>query len=248
MDFTFGIITNNANINPIISSIEKLKIPNYEIIIVCNKNNYTEYEHISENVIPFDESIKPNWITRKKNLICQKAKYDNIVLLHDYIELCEDWYTGFIKFGNDFDICVSKILNKNNTRFRDYLMFPMCNNFNKRTFIPYDYPPSMKLSKISYISGSYYIIKKQIALQYPLDEKLIWGQGEDVLLTKQLVNNNIILKCNQYSTVTFLKQKEPVPSDYLLTSDDIFSFENLSNEEIETIHQAQCDHLKIYQI
>ena len=86
MDFTFGIITNNANINPIISSIEKLKIPNYEIIIVCNKNNYTEYEHISENVIPFDESIKPNWITRKKNLICQKAKYDNIVLLHDYIE------------------------------------------------------------------------------------------------------------------------------------------------------------------
>ena len=248
MDFTFGIITINANINLMILSIEKLKIPNYEIIIVCNKNNCTEYENISENIIiiPFDESIKPNWITRKKNIICQKARYENIVLLHDYIELCEDWYIGFLKFGNDFDICVSKILNKNGLRFRDYIIFPTDNGFNNRTLLPYNYPSSIKLSKILYISGAYYIIKKHIALQYPLDERLVWAKGEDLYLCKQLVNNNIIMKCNQYSTVIFLKQKDSCSWEQLLTNDDIIKFENLSNDEIEIINQTQYNELKQY--
>jgi hypothetical protein len=47
-----------------------------------------------------------------------------------------------------------------------------------------------------YISGAYFIIKKQIALQYPLNEKLVWGQGEDVELSQRLTDNNIVLKCN----------------------------------------------------
>jgi hypothetical protein len=241
MNFTFGIITNHSNINRTILSIEKLNIPIYEIIIVGGQ--YPETSIIKH--IPFDESIKPNWITKKKNMICQIAKYDNIVLLHDYIEFCEDWYTGFLTFGNDFDICISKILNKNDTRFRDYTIFPYTNShFTKRTLIPYDYPPSIKLSKILYISGSYYIIKKQIALQFQLDERLIWGDGEDVLLTKQLINNNIIIKCNSYSTIKFLKYKNPQSWENILTNEDIIQFESLSDNEIECMHQAQCNELK----
>ena len=69
MDFTFGIITGSNQeiyINKFIDSIENEKIPNYQIIIVGEANikrNNTE-------VIKFDESIRPNWITRKK-------KYNN---------------------------------------------------------------------------------------------------------------------------------------------------------------------------
>ena len=245
MNFTFGIITHDEcqnNINAIITSIRNLNIPNYEIIVVGG-NNIDNVVHI-----PFDESIKHSWITKKKNIICEIAKYDNIVLIHDYVKFCDDWYTGFLKFGDDFDICNSKILNNNGIRFRDYTIYPydINNPFKSRALLPYNYPPSYKLSKILYISGTYYIIKKQIALKYPLDERLCWGDGEDVLLTKQLINNNIILKCNPYSTVNFLKQKLSAPWEIEVSLDDLLMFENMSDLDIEKIHQSQIDELKKY--
>jgi len=247
MDFTFGIITNEAfhNINIIISSIRNLNIPNYEIIIVGG-NNISNISNIVH--IPFDESIKYNWITKKKNIICEMAKYNNIVLIHDYIEFCDDWYTGFLNFGDNFDICTSKILNNDGIRYRDYTIYPygINNPFISRTLIPYNYPPSYKLSKILYISGAYYIIKKQLALKYPLDERLSWADGEDVFLTKQLVNNNVILKCNPHSTVKFLKQKISASWEIEVSSDDLLFFENMSDVDIEQIHQSQINELKRY--
>ena len=64
MKFTFGIITGNAGqqIHDIIDSIEKQEIPEYEIIIVGSSDiirNHTTN-------IPFDESIKNAWITKKR--------------------------------------------------------------------------------------------------------------------------------------------------------------------------------------
>ena len=84
MDFSFGIITNGDNdnyINQIIDSIEVQNIPNYEIIIV----GATKVSRVNTTIIPFDESVKAMWITKKKNLITLNAKYENLVFLHDYI-------------------------------------------------------------------------------------------------------------------------------------------------------------------
>jgi hypothetical protein len=103
MDFTFGIITggnNDGMIGEIILSIQNQNIPNYEIIIVgeskINANNCT--------IVPFNENIKPAWITKKKNIITELAKYENIVYFHDYIFLESGWYEGQLKSGNDFKI------------------------------------------------------------------------------------------------------------------------------------------------
>lgn len=32
---------------------------------------------------------------QKKNIIVLNAKYENIVLLHDYVKLGDNWYKGF---------------------------------------------------------------------------------------------------------------------------------------------------------
>lgn len=245
MDFTFGIITNDSsNTIPIIHSIKKLRIPNYEIIIVGGQ------PISSENVthIPFDESIKQAWITKKKNIICNMAKYENIVLLHDYIIFSADWYTGFLAFSSNYDICITKIENHDGSRFRDYTIYPCGaeNPFHSRALIPYNYPASEKLSKIMYISGSYYIIKKHVALQFPLDERLVWADGEDVLLIKHLVKCNKIIKCNPYSTVRFNKQKPAMPWEYELTAQEIQRFEKMTDSDIEKIHKAQLDELNRY--
>ena len=66
------------------------------------------------------ETIKNGWITKKKNIITQHAKYENIVYMHDYVFLHEDWYKHFFNFGSDWDICMTPIINTNNRRYRDW--------------------------------------------------------------------------------------------------------------------------------
>jgi hypothetical protein len=239
MDFTFGIITSsdsNNYINEIIDSIINNNIPNYEIIIIGN----TKLEQTEKiKVFYFDENIKRGWITRKKNIIVNNAIYENIVLLHDYVKLKDDWYKGFLKFGNDFDFCITKILNKDGSRFRDYTLFPyevdylnisyspgkdIDSYFYENCLLPYDFKNTIKTNKYMYISGAYYIIKKSIATKYLLDENLVHCKGEDVEYSKRLHSNGIIIKCNNYSEVILLKQKESIHWEKQITPEYLNKF------------------------
>ena len=204
MKFTFGIITGGSEADPytnfIIDSIESQNIPNdcYEIIIVGNSN----INRTNTTIIPFDENIKRGWITKKKNLITSHAQFENIVYTHDYVALGEDWYKGQLQSGNDFSVRMDKILNCDGTRYRDWCIWPHNGNHmdklmeRKECLIPYD---MTHLSKYMYISGMYWIAKKDIMEKYPLDESLVWGQGEDVEWSKRIRNNhNFDMNVNSY--------------------------------------------------
>ena len=228
MDFTFGIITSGGYDNfilNIIKSIIKNNIPNYEIIIVGN-TKIKQTDRI--NILTFNENIKPGWITKKKNIIALNAKYENIVLLHDYVKLGDNWYKGFLEFGNNFDFCVTRIINKDGNRFRDYTLFPyevdylnityspgkdIDPYFHDNCLLPYNFINNEKTNKYMYISGSYYVIKKNIAINNLLNENLVHGRGEDVEYSKRLHKKGIIIKCNYYSNVIFLKQKDSIDWD-----------------------------------
>jgi len=225
MDFTFGIVTDGKSdhyIKLIISSIIRNNIPKYEIIIVGN-SCIEQSDNI--RLFTFDENIKPAWLNRKKNIISLNAKYDNIVILHDYVALEDNWYEGFLKYGDNFDWCITKVFNNYGQRFRDYTLFPYkvdylnlnyCPGddidiyFNNNCLLPYDFINTIKTNKYMYISGSYWVIKKSTATKYLLDERLVWGQGEDVEYSKRLHENGIIIKLNPYSSVKFLKVKGSV--------------------------------------
>lgn len=221
MNFTFGIITTHVVDKEILDSIKIQNINNYEIIIVGGKNNY-----LDKNIkhIPFDENIKHNWITKKKNIISEKALYENIVFLHDYIKFDHNWYEGMLKFGNNFNICMNKIINTDNLRYRDWTLWPgnkeLENKFNLKEnlilnqelifddgfLLPYEVS---NLSKFMYISGAFFIVKKNIMLEYPLNEKLSWGEGEDVLWSL-LVRKKYIFSMNINSSVHLLKYKDRI--------------------------------------
>jgi len=206
MNFTFGIITgggNEGNINKIIDSIEKQQIQNYEILIIGNSNIKRE----KTIVISFNETIKRAWITKKKNIITENAKYENIVYLHDYIYLLDDWYKEFLNYGEDFKLCMNQILNNDGTRFRDWTLWAHDSEkiINSKGFlIPYD---MTHLSKIMYFSGSYWVAKKSVMEEFPLNENLLWGQGEDVLWSKQ-VRQKYDFSINEKSKVRLMKQKD----------------------------------------
>lgn len=205
MDFTFGIITGGNNdpmINEIIDSIENENIPNYEIIIVGN----SDIERKNTKILKFDESLKKAWITKKKNLITKESKFENIVFLHDYIKLNNGWYNGHLRSGNEFSIRMDKIINNNGERFRDWCIWPHNNNkmdsfIGRDCLIPYNIK---HLSKYMYISGSYWVAKKTIMEKFPLNESLSWGEGEDVIWSKE-VREYVTFDMNEESSVFIMK-------------------------------------------
>ena len=205
MDFTFGIITDGLsdnNLNYTIDTIEKENIPNYEIIIVGNTN----INRLNTTVISFDENILPKWITRKKNIITHEAKYENIVYMHDYIYLMEGWYEGHIKFGDDFVVLMDKIINFDDTRFRDWCLYDV--PFETGRIMSYEIS-NPNLNKYIYISGSYWVAKKDLMLEFPLNESLVWNQAEDIEWSYR-VNKKYNFKMNINSSVKLLKFKDNI--------------------------------------
>uniref|UniRef100_A0A6C0D4V2 Glycosyltransferase n=1 Tax=viral metagenome TaxID=1070528 RepID=A0A6C0D4V2_9ZZZZ len=244
MNFTFGINTDGNNddfIKQIIESIEKNNIPNFEVIIVGN-SKLPNTDNVT--IIEFDDLEVPLWITRKKNIIIENAKYENICFLHDYVVLNHGWYEGFLKFGNDWDWCVTKIIDVHGDRFRDFTLFPYKVDylnlhyspgedihpyFENHCLLPYDFVNNIKLNKYMYISGTYFIMKRDIARVHKLDERLIHGRGEDVELSKRLHANNIIIKCNSFSSVSFLKDKYRTPFENEMSADAVQFLVHWSN-------------------
>lgn len=199
MNFSFVILTEKQSIDQrIIDSIEAEEIANSEIVLVGRQNET---------------------YCQQKNRATDLAKYENVVYMHDYIVLEAGWYKGFLEFGNNWDVCMTRILNKNGDRFRDWttwddedygaagiIVEPWCPNgqavIGGPYLVPYDYNKTDKM----YVSGSYLVAKKEFMKKYQFLNTLNWGQGEDVewsIRARRTWN----YKMNILSAVRFLKQK-----------------------------------------
>lgn len=208
MDWTFGIVTSestNSYIEAVIDSIYSQRIKNFEIIVVGGK----PLGH-GEIHVPFDESVKTGWITRKKNMIAAMAMYKNMVITHDYVEFLPLWCQNFESFGEDWDVCMNRILNADNKRFRDWVSYE-AKDFNEKWIPPefISYSDSSRIRKM-YVSGSYFCVKKSFLTKHPFDERLCWGQSEDCEWSCR-VRNLWNYRCNPNSAVRFLKVKHHFP-------------------------------------
>lgn len=213
--WTFGIITAGGKesreyITKILNSIYSQGIPieDYEIIIVGG-DPWEDHKKVIH--IPFDESQKAGWITKKKNIIANEANFPNLCLMHDYVILKPGWYEGFEEFGMEWDCCMTKIANKDGLRFRDHVTWDCAKGQRPAPgtvrFIDYD---DLSQIKNQYISGTYYCVKKDFAIKHPLNNKLTHGKSEDVDWAYR-VRHFWNYKMNKNSTVQFLKQKPPHP-------------------------------------
>lgn len=208
MNFTFGIVTDGNSgdrIDRIIDSIEITMTDYYEVIIVGGNSNNRK----NTRVIEFIDDSGPAKISEKKNIITSEAKYENIVYLHDYIEFTKEWYTEFELFGDDFDVCMNSILNPDMSRYRDWcLWMDDAKEYveNNNYLIPYDLK---NLSKMMYISGAYWVAKKKFMTENMLNEKLRWGQGEDVEWSIR-VRKITEFKINERSIVKLMKHKDRI--------------------------------------
>lgn len=193
--WTFGIVTNgqrNDWVELIINSIKKQKIPNYEIIICGKYKNRPEKNFVYIN---FNERAEKGWITKKKNLIAEKAKYENLCIIHDRIIFDSGWFKGMKKYGNAFEIlgCIQK--EKNGARAGDWMTFggPI-NQLYKIASLDYtdwDY--------YTYLSGQLIIMKKSMLEKVLWDETRYWVNLEDVDFSLRARDAGFISRFNSYS-------------------------------------------------
>jgi len=194
MKFSFGILTvyeDNKQIQEVIDSIKALKIPEYEILLIGPKTD------AFKDTIVFDETEKEGWITRKKNVLVDSAKYDNVVVMHDYYTFDKDWYKNFLEFGDDWDVCSNAQIMINGKRhFTDWVVWdsPI---FPRYTAMPYD---EWSHTNCMYQSGGYMIVKKDFYKKFPMNEEMTWGTAEDVEWSLRM-RTSANWKCNGKSIV-----------------------------------------------
>ncbi len=207
--WSFGIICNGTrddNIIKFIESVEKQKIPNYEIII-CGKLVDEKAIKKWKNVkyLFFDKLNEKGWITKKKNIICQNAKFENIMVVHDRVILENNWHKNFKKYGNYFNVLECKgVYGKyvtGWTKFRGDSSL----KFNPRESIQvvdkmnfYDW--SSKICS----HGGLSIMKKNIWKICKWDEKRFWNQKEDIDLSFREYEKGIMIRFNPFISVNYL--------------------------------------------
>lgn len=246
MNFSFIIITDGSNdsrIDLIIDSIEhsyESRIDDvincsYEIIVVGN----SKIKRSKAKVVNFDEKIKDRWITRKKNIGIKESQYENIVLMHDYICIDECWFSGFLKYGQDFKVCMNKIENFDKKRFTDWTLCVTFYNYFKEALslrkhevlLPYDI--GGKYTELMYISGAYWVAKKSVMQEFLLDERKSWGESEDVEWSCR-VRSKYRFSFNPYSNVKIIKKGKRNPR-IVINSNALKFLKSLSDKEIKTI-------------
>jgi hypothetical protein len=233
MKLTFGIPTAGVDdLSDLIENICTQNIPEFEILIIGgNRSEPIIYKNkVVGRYISFDENIKPAWITRKKNILAQQAQYENLVLMHDYYRLLPDWYSGWVSFGNNFDLAVNKVQHMNGERFSDWLLNP---ELYERTFgykhHNWGLPYNVSVHKLQYISGGYFVVKKDFLLAHPLDENKTWGQCEDTEWCERIADHTK-MRMNTLSTVKVIKPKWSI---FDADMDDVQRFADALDTEIE---------------
>ena len=188
---SFVVITSgkdHQSIFQVIDSIERLSISNYEIIVVGGMEKLPTKNNTIH--IPFDEHSKPlPWLTRKKNLGVRISTYDIVVIMHDYYVFDPNWYIEFEKFGTDWDICVQQNFHmpeQGNIRGNGWRvnLVPGYPELPYAMTIPWDIDCLIPYMEIQ---GAFWVAKRDLMLQEPLDENILCGQGDDTEWNSRVV-------------------------------------------------------------
>ncbi len=210
--WTFGIVTNGDRDNwveEIIQSIRKQDIPNYEII-VCGK--YRDRKEKDFIYIDFNERSDKGWITKKKNLIAEKAKYENLCIIHDRLVFDKDWYKAMKRYGNAFELLGCRQIEKITNEFAgDWITLggPIYTEYKISRLRDTDWDYNV------YLSGQLTIIKKSIWEKILWDESRFWYEWEDVDISFRARDAGFLIRFNPYAIVFALTWKHgKIPLKY----------------------------------
>jgi hypothetical protein len=188
--WSFGIVSDgrkNEKIGKIIQRIKTMNIPEYEIL-VCGPSSalmFKDTVRIIDDADLYRDIRIP--ISAKKNRIIDNATYENLVLIHDRIQFPHDWYKRMKEYGNYFDFLCTKVLDEDteSKRILDWLEFRGALSDNDVCGKQLTYT---EWTPYIYIDGGYIIGKKSKFEKTSLNKYLNWGEAEDLIFSKNILN------------------------------------------------------------
>lgn len=198
MNLTFGIMTTYDNIpqlNEVIASIQALNVPGVEIIVAGSYNN-NDLPVLAKGV---EQILTFGWTPVKKNLVAKCARHENLVMIHDYYLFDKDWYERWVEFDKQghWDIASNpQYLITGKRHFTDWVIWdhptlPRYHSLDYRDWSNTLY---------QYISGGYFLVKRDFLRQFPFDEKMQPGSPEDVEWSLRVRHRGVMV-CNPLANV-----------------------------------------------
>lgn len=193
-----------TGLNAVVKRILELDVPEKEILL-CGRPDRSFRYWDQVRIVGEDIPAPPVWITRKKNVLAQEARHENLCIIHDRVFLPVNFMSAMRQFGDLYpfagfqSLWFDDRLNLSPVRYSDY----HCINEGHKTplaavnqsgrlsaihpelFAEFEKQEYLCANPVRYRSGNYltgslYIVKRNAWLHTPQDENLYWAQFEDV--------------------------------------------------------------------
>lgn len=208
--WSFGILSGGFTDDQIDKSVDSMieqNVPIFEIIICGNYNGkFKKTKNKNVKLVEFDSTLP--WITKKKNVICEHAKYENLMVIHDHLSLDKNWYDGMKKYGNYFEVLSNIIHDPLGRRASDWITYGIpLEYFSKYAF-------TGAIGNLEYLDwdkdvdiGGFCVMKKSVWKKCPWDERLLLWQAEDMKISGDFYLKGIVPRFNPYA-IAYTSKKE----------------------------------------
>lgn len=161
-----------------IESIRALGIPDYEIRVAV-------------------DGPRTGYLGRLRNQAASGARFDVLVITDDDVYFHDDFYTGLLEYGDDWDILLPRLLNPDGSRLFDWCTFGGPTGHHMR---PYGTPDD----GYAVPTGGVIILRQAVfeRVRYSESMKFYEGIGEDYDYGQRLHAAGYVLKSNPLSTLT----------------------------------------------
>jgi hypothetical protein len=223
--WTFGILTSgtSAQAATMAAAILELDLPNVEIIF-CGPRPAGVPLDPRVSAIDLEQPDPRGWITRKKNLIADRARYDNLCLLHDRYVITPAWAEALSAYGQCYSfltfpqVYYAGVDRQFPQRYPDYQLLAQDRGIQgalvsgvydaDRVFHPgYD-----DFSETAFCCGGLYLARRSLWNLVRQDESLFHCEWEDISFGLECQRRGLPHRVNP-----FLVAESTAPHPLLLT-------------------------------
>lgn len=183
--WTFGMLTTGArleNVERFITSVEENCREPYEVLIVSPVPLPSIESRRGVRVLLFSEHDELGWITRKKNLIAERARYSDILICHDRFTLDRDFTRSFADWGYAYGLAAVRVRLEDGRRGLDWGVVSSQNHvYSSGGLLDY-----RAYSQYVYVPGGATVIRKAFWRDFPWNDNLFWNEHEDVELCRRV--------------------------------------------------------------
>jgi GT2 family glycosyltransferase len=198
--WTFGLLTLGTDRDRVlryVRSIEQSSPGDYEILVVAPQELDWLVGVPRVRQLVFSERDDRGWITRKKNLICEQAKFSDILICHDRFELAADYFTAWERWGYSYGIAAPRVVLRDGRRGLDWAVASSQNDsWSHGGLLDY-----RAYSHYAYVPGGATALRKAFWQRFPWNENLYWNEHEDVELCRRAQRDGELIHLTAASVI-----------------------------------------------